>query len=100
MKLNKDKPYCHVAGEHSAAFEQDGAFFDIHGNEVVVEQEDENKLPSDDDKTKAPDAAPKVKAVKKTAPSQTAGKKRGPKAAAEIKPATPTEAQIAAQLGS
>ena len=86
MKLNKDKPYCHVAGEHSAAFEQDGAFFDINGKEIVVEQEETKSDTGDQDGPPAPKAA--------------TGKKRGPKPAAEEKPASPVDAQIAAQVGA
>lgn len=90
MKLNKDKPYGQVSGEHSAAFEQDGAFFDIHGNEIVVEQEDDTQSLATSGKTRDPDAA-----------AHTAtGKKRGPKPAAEENPASPVDAQIAAQVGA
>lgn len=100
MKLDKSKPYGQVSGEHSAAFEQDGAFFDINGNEIVVEQEDEPQSPGDGGGTQETAATPKVMAVKKSAPSQTPGKKRGPKPAAEEKPASPVDVQIAAQIGA
>ena len=86
MKLDKSKPYGQVSGEHSAAFEQDGAFFDIHGNEIVVEQEETKSDQGDQDAPPAPKAA--------------TGKKRGPKPAAEEKPASPVDAQIAAQVGA
>lgn len=100
MKLNKDKPYCHVAGEHSAAFEQDGAFFDIHGNEIVVEQEDDTQSLATSGKTRDPDAATKVRAPNKVATNTATGKKRGPKPVTEEKPASPVDAQIAAQVGA
>lgn len=35
-KFDKNKPYGQVSGEHGgAAFEQDGALFDAHGNELT-----------------------------------------------------------------
>lgn len=39
-KLDRNKPYGVVQGEHNAAFEQDGVAFDIDGNEIVAEQKD------------------------------------------------------------
>lgn len=98
MKLNKDKPYGQVSGEHSAAFEQDGAFFDIHGNEIVVEQEETQPDTGEQD---APPAQKETrsKAVKED-PKAATGKKRGPKAAEEKKSASPVDAQIAAQIGT
>ena len=37
-KLDKNKPYGQVSGEHGgAAFEQNGLLFDAHGNELTVD---------------------------------------------------------------
>lgn len=38
-KLDRNKPYGVVQGEHNAAFEQDGVAFDIDGNELVSEKQ-------------------------------------------------------------
>ena len=35
-KLDRNKPFGVVQGEHNAAFEQDGVLFDIDGNEIVL----------------------------------------------------------------
>lgn len=105
MKLDKSKPYGQISGEHSAMFEQNGAFFDAHGDEVVGEDPampDDlpfNDLGNDTATTQTAPKAQRVKAVK-AAPKAATGKKRGPKAAAEVKPTTPVDEQIAAQTGA
>ena len=38
-KLDRNKPFGVVCGEHSAAFEQDGTMFDAYGEEIGTESE-------------------------------------------------------------
>ena len=39
-KLDRNKPFGVVCGEHSAAFEQDGTMFDAYGEEIGTEVEE------------------------------------------------------------
>lgn len=76
-KLDRNKPYGVVQGEHNAAFEQDGVAFDIDGNEIVAEQKDSDPI-----------------AEQSAAPAPAAKKAGGPKKAAE-EPAAPVVAPAA-----
>lgn len=98
MKLDKSKSYGQISGEHSAVFEQNGAFFDAHGDEVVGEDPVSQQNAEGQDTPPAPKAT-RTKAVK-TAAKEPTGKKRGPKVAAETKTASPVDEQIAAQTGA
>jgi len=102
MKLDKSKPYGQISGEHSAMFEQNGAFFDAHGDEVVGEDPATQKNAEGQDTPPAPTTpkAPRVKAVKAVKAPKAEPKKPGRKAAAETAPKTPVDEQIAAQTGA
>ena len=91
MKLDKSKPYGQISGEHSAMFEQNGAFFDAHGDEVVGEDPVTQQNAEGQDTPPEP-TTPKVPKAKPNKP--------GRKAAAETAPTTPVDEQIAAQTGA
>lgn len=89
-KLDRNKPFGVVQGEHNAAFEQDGVAFDIDGNEIVFEV-------AADPEPAVPDNAPST-ADKK--PAAAAKKTGGRKKAADPEPASSAsvvDEQLAAQ---
>ena len=82
-KLDRNKPYGVVQGEHNAAFEQDGVAFDIDGNEIVAEQK-----------------ASEPEVEQAAAPAPAAKKSSGRKKAAEEPAAAPAPAAVDEQLAA
>ena len=75
MKLDKTKPYGEVFGVHQASFEQDGKYFDAHGDEIKAAAP-EAQAPAPEPaapEADAPDAAPAAAPQADAAPAKSKG---------------------------
>ncbi len=91
-KLNTKQPYGKVCGAGKARFEQDGCLFDIHGNELLTD----DQLAAQ--KAAEAEEAARLKLEQDEAEKANKGKGRGKKADVDQDPAvSDVDDQLAAQ---